>query len=156
MHWAYHGGYHGRGFCSCLSTFQGFTSQFRVQTFFHFLRVVRLRLQLNLGGKNRMGPPEILNPDIRYSDSYKSGLIVIPWRIVWTSCFFVRRAEQCARFNNNNFHIHGVPSDVKWVPKYGTGEEKCRRCRWVGLVVFTARQCFRRSAKRQYWRGWAL
>lgn len=29
------------------------------------------------------------------------------------------REEQCAAYNNNNLNIHGVPSSVEWVPKYG-------------------------------------
>ena len=32
------------------------------------------------------------------------------------------REEQCSFFNNNNFNIQGLPSDVVWVPKY-TGSE---------------------------------
>ncbi len=32
------------------------------------------------------------------------------------------REEQCSFFNNNNFNIQGLPSDVVWVPKY-TGSQ---------------------------------
>nr|XP_018915649.1 PREDICTED: A disintegrin and metalloproteinase with thrombospondin motifs 9-like isoform X3 [Bemisia tabaci] len=33
------------------------------------------------------------------------------------------REEQCAKFNNNNFNVHGLSTDVKWVPKYGTSKD---------------------------------
>ena len=28
------------------------------------------------------------------------------------------RLQQCQTFNGNNFNIVGIPTDVKWVPKY--------------------------------------
>ena len=28
------------------------------------------------------------------------------------------RLQQCQMFNGNNFNISGIPSDVRWVPKY--------------------------------------
>lgn len=38
------------------------------------------------------------------------------------------RAQQCHRFDGNNFHIAGVPRDIQWVPKYleVDFESKCK------------------------------
>lgn len=54
------------------------------------------------------------------------GLYCVGDRVRYTSCQTAEcprgsddfRQEQCRRFDGNSFNIEGVPSDVKWLPKY--------------------------------------
>lgn len=55
------------------------------------------------------------------------------------------RDEQCADFDGKHFNINGLPTNVRWVPKYsgskwgGTRDDGCGSCllhHHVGVMAF--------------------